>query len=133
MPKYTQGDNMEINDWAEKDIYITVNGSSMFHGMKPFKIGAILKLTKDTDNTYDQEAIACEMRYFGRVGFVANSVNTVAKGCMSGGRVYDKIEDGYFAEVKFLIKNEAIAKILTMDEYLLELENPESDVHYLSD
>ena len=124
---------MEIMDWSEEEMYVTLNGFSMFHGMKPFKIGAIIKLTKDTENTYDQEAIACDMRYFGRVGFVANSVNTVAKGCMSGGRVYDKIDDGYFAQVKFLTKTEAIAKILTMDEYLKELENPESDVHYLSD
>ena len=124
---------MEIVDWSEKEIFITVNAFSMFHGEKPFKTDAIIKLTKDKGNTYDNEAIACEMRYFGRVGFVANSVNTVVKGCMSAGRVYDKIEDGYFAQVKFLTKTEAIAKILTMDEYLKELENPESDVHYLSD
>ena len=124
---------MEIIDWSEKELFITVNAFSMFHGAKPFKAGAIMKLTKDTDNTYDDEAIACEMRYFGRVGFVANSVNTVVKGCMSAGRVYDKIEDGYFAQVKFITKNEAIAKILTVEEYLKEMKNPESDVHYLSD
>ena len=124
---------MEFIDWTEKEIYITLNAFSMFHGIKPFKPGAIIKLTKDTENTYDQEAIACEMRYFGRVGYVANSVNTVAKGCMSAGRVYDKIEDGYIAQIKFLTKSEAIAKILTHDEYMQELENPESDVHYLSD
>lgn len=124
---------MEIIDWNEKEIFITINAFSMFHGAKPFKTNAIIKLTKDTDNTYDDEAIACEMRYFGQVGFVANSVNTVIKGCMSGGRIYDKIEDGYFAKVKFLTKNEAIAKILTEDEFLKEMKNPESDVHYLSD
>lgn len=124
---------MEIIDWNEKEIFITINAFSMFHGAKPFKTNAIIKLTKDTDNTYDDEAISCEMRYFGQVGFVANSVNTVIKGCMSGGRIYDKIEDGYFAKVKFLTKNEAIAKILTEDEFLKEMENPESDVHYLSD
>ena len=124
---------MECVDWTEKEIFITLNAFSMFHGIKPFKPDAIIKLTKDTENTYDPEAIACEMRYFGRVGYVANSVNTVAKGCMSAGRVYDKIEDGYFAQVKFITKSEAIAKILTMDEYLKELEDPESDIHYLSD
>ena len=124
---------MEIIDWSEKDIFITINAFSMFHGAKPFKAGAIMKLIHDTGNTYDDEAIACEMRYFGRVGFVANSVQTVVKGCMSAGRVYDKIEDGYFAQVKFITKTEAIAKILTKEEYLKELVNPESDVHYLSD
>lgn len=124
---------MEIIDWTDKGIFITINAFSMFHGIKPFKIDALIKLTKDTANTYDEEAIACEMRYFGRVGFVANSVNTVIKGCMSAGRIYDKIEDGYIAQVKFLTKNEAIAKILTAEEYLNEYKNPESDVHYLSD
>lgn len=124
---------MENVDLIENEIYITVNGLSMFHGTKPFKTGAIMKLIKDTNNSYDYEAIACEMRYFGRVGFIANSVNTVVKGCMSSGRVYDKIEDGYFARVKFLTKHEVIAKILTTDEYLKEMENPESDIHYLSD
>ena len=124
---------MKIIDWDREDIFITVNAFSMFHGPKPFKTGAIMKLTRDTDNSYDSEAIVCEMRYFGRVGFVANSVNTVMKGCMSAGRIYDKIDDGYIAQVKFISKSEAIAKILTTDEYLKELENPESDVHYLSD
>lgn len=124
---------MEIVNWNEKEIFITVNAFSMFHGAKPFKRDAIIRLAKDKGNTYDDEAIACEMRYFGRVGFVANSVNTVVKGCMSAGRIYDKIEDGYFAKVKFLTKNEAIAKILTLEEYLEELKNPESDIHYLSD
>ena len=48
-------------------------------------------------------------------------------------RVYDKIEDEYFAKIKFITDHIAIAKILTSDEYIEEIENPESDVHYLSE
>ena len=71
------------------------------------------------------------MRYFGKIGYVANSTNTVVKGCMSGGRLYDKINDEYFAKIKFITDSLAIAKVLTSDEYIAEVENPESDVHYL--
>ena len=73
------------------------------------------------------------MRYFGKIGYVANSTNTVIKGTMSAGRAYDKITDEYFARIKFIKDNFAIAKILTSDEYIEEVENPESDVHYLAE
>ncbi len=73
------------------------------------------------------------MRYFGKIGYVANSTNTVVKGCMSSGRVFDKITDEYFAKIKFIHNNISIAKILTVDEFITEVENPESDVHYLTE
>ena len=52
---------------------------------------------------------------------------------MSSGRIYDKIDDEYFARIKFITDNLAIAKILSSDEFVAEIENPESDVHYLSE
>ena len=124
---------MENTDWIERNIYITVLGFSKYHGSKPFKLDSLIKLVKVPENEYDPEAIACEMRYFGKVGYVANSTQTVAKGTMSGGRVYDKIEDPYFAKVKFVAQNTVIAKILTTEEFTNEMKNPESDIHYLSD
>ena len=120
-------------DNIENDLYITVIGFNKFHGSKPFKLDGTIKLIKEPDNKYDTEAIACEMRYFGKVGYVANSVNSVVKGCMSSGRVFDKITDEYFAKIKFITGNIAIAKILSSDEFIEEIENPESDVHYLSE
>lgn len=124
---------MENTDWIEKDMHITILGFSKFHGLKPFKIDSLIKLAKEPDNKYDGEAIACEMRYFGRVGYVANSTQTVAKGTMSSGRLYDKIEDEYFAKVKFITHETVIAKVLNSEEFVSEMENPESDIHYLSD
>ena len=112
-------------------MYITITAFDNMHGTKPFKIDAIVKLVKEPDNNYDSEAIACEMRYFGRIGYVANSTRTVVKGCMSAGRLYDKINDVYFAKIKFVKGPTAIAKVLSSDEYIKEVENPESDVHYL--
>jgi hypothetical protein len=114
-------------------MYITITALQKMYGSKPLKLNAIVKLVKEPDNKYDTEAIACEMRYFGKIGYVSNSVNTVVKGSMSAGRVYDKITDEYFAKIKFITDSIAIAKVLTSDEYIKEVENPESDIHYLSD
>lgn len=114
-------------------MFITILALNKFHGPKPLELEKIVKLVKDQDNSYDTEAIACEMRYFGKIGYVANSVNTVIKGCMSSGRVYDKIDDEYYARIRFITGNAAIAKVLTADEFVAEIENPESDVHYLSE
>ncbi len=114
-------------------MFITTIAFEKMQGTKPLKLNGIIKLVKEPDNTYDPEAIACEMRHYGKIGYVANSVHSVIKGCMSSGRVYDKIEDEYFAKIKFITGNMAIAKILTADEFIDEIENPESDVHYLSE
>lgn len=114
-------------------MYITVLALENLHGSKPLKLNGIVKLVKEPENDHDTEAIACEMRYFGKIGYVANSTRTVIKGCMSAGRVYDKINDEYFAKIKFITHRTAIAKILTSDEYIKEVENPQSDIHYLSD
>ena len=114
-------------------MFITVMAFKNLNGERALKLDGIIKLVKEPDNKYDTEAIACEMRYFGRIGYVANSVNSVIKGCMSSGRVYDKIEDEYFARIKFISDHNAIAKVLSSDEFIEEIENPESDVHYLSE
>ncbi len=112
-------------------MYITLTAFNNMHADKPLKLEGIVKLVKEPSNKYDTEAIACEMRYFGKIGYVANSTQTVIKGCMSAGRLYDKINDEYFARIKFISGTNAIAKILTADEYIAEVENPESDVHFL--
>lgn len=112
-------------------MYITITAFHKLHGTQPLKIDGIVKLIKEPDNKYDTEAIACEMRYYGKIGYVANSTNTVVKGSMSAGRLYDKINDEYFAKIKFITDQIAIAKVMSSDEYIEEVENPESDVHYL--
>ena len=114
-------------------MYITITATHKLHGTKPLKLNSIVKLVKEPDNKYDTEAIACEMIHFGKIGYVANSTNTVVTGCMSAGRVYDKINDEYFARIKFITGQIAIAKILSSDEYIKEVENPESDINFLSD
>lgn len=112
-------------------MYITVQTFSNLHGPKPLALNGIVKLTKEPTNKYDSEAIACEMRHFGKIGYVSNSIQTVAKGTMSAGRLYDKISDEYFAKIKFIIGTDAIAKVLSCEELIEEIKDQESDVHYL--
>ncbi len=114
-------------------MYITILSMDRFHGPKPLALNRLVKLTKEPDNNYDAEAISCEMRHFGKIGYVANSTRTVAKGTMSGGRLYDKISDEYIAKIQFIIGKEAIAKVLSTEEFTQEVKNPESDIHFLFD
>ena len=85
-------------------MYITITSFNDLHGEKPLKLNGIVKLVKEPDNKYDTEAVRCEMRYFGKIGYVANSTRTVIKGTMSAGRLYDKINDEYFASINEVSK-----------------------------
>ncbi len=98
---------------------------------KIIKVNRIIKLIKEKDNNYDDEAISIEMRYLGKIGYVANSVNTVVRGTQSAGRIYDKIMDTDFAKIKFITKNEIICKILNAEELEEERANPDSDINFL--
>ena len=115
----------------EDDIFITINAFNMFHGIKPFKLASIVKLKKEPGNDYDAEAIAVELRYAGKSGYVANSVKTVIKGTMSAGRVYDKILNEDYAQVKFISNGGIIAKILTNDEIDKLREDPNCDLNHI--
>lgn len=95
-------------------------------------MNSIIKLCKEPENQYDSEAIACEMRHAGRVGYVANSTTTVALGTMSAGRLYDKITyDKDFVQVKFIVNSSIIAKVLTESEIEELKKDPENDINYL--
>ena len=52
---------------------------------------------------------------------------------MSGGRLYDKILDTDFAEVKFISNDSIIAKILTDDEIEELKKDPENDINFILD
>lgn len=112
-------------------LYFTINAVNMYHGIKPFKVGSIVKLVKEPENDYDCEAIRVELRYAGQSGYVANSVNTVSKGTHSAGRLYDKILDTDYGRVIFIIGESAIAKILTKEELEKEKNDPDSDINFI--
>ena len=110
----------------EPELYTTIVGLKNYEGNKVFKIGSIVRLVKEPDNDYDMEAIACENKYIGKSGYIANSTRTVTKGTMSAGRIYDKIGDISYCEVKFVSDDSVIAKVLSNDKIEeLKKENEE--------
>lgn len=93
-------------------MFVTITGTNHYYGLKPFKVGGIVKLVKDKHNDFDCEAIQVKMPYIDTVGFVANSPNTTFKGTCSAGRIYDSIGDYSFARVMFITHSSVIALVL---------------------
>ena len=96
-----------------KSIYITINHLDEFMATMNLRVGDILTLRKDPDNIYDDEAILVFDKNNCKVGYVANSVSTVARGTYSAGRVYDRMENEIECVVRFVLAEEgsAIAEI----------------------
>jgi hypothetical protein len=98
-----------------ENIFITITDQDSYLGLKPYKIGRVVKLVKDKDNDQDEDAIRVELPFIDTIGYVANSTSTVYKGTYSAGRLYDKIGDEAFAQIMFVTHSSAIALILPPD------------------
>ena len=99
----------------EKD-YITITGMEYYFGNIVFKVGDVISCEKEFDNDYDEEAIKVMIKTFGKVGYVANSSRTVAKGTKSAGRIYDKVGDKFYTKVCFVTGTSVIVEVLKRDE-----------------
>ena len=91
--------------------YVTIVGFKNYYGHAPFGIGNLIRCRKEPDNLYDKEAIKCTLPVIGTVGYIANSVNTVAGGTMSAGRVYDKVKNRFYVRVMFTTCSKIICKV----------------------
>lgn len=111
-----------------ENIFITITGINHYYGKKPFEIGRTVKLIKEPDNPYDNEAIGVYLPFIDKIGNVANSVNTVYGGTQSSGRIWDKIENEAFAQVMFTTHSSVIALILPPKP---EKESTNSESHPL--
>lgn len=100
----------------EKTYFITITGLNHYYGTKPFEIGRVIKLIKEPDNEYDNEAIVAFLPFIDKIGYVANSTNTVYQGTISAGRLYDKIEDYAYARIMFVTHSSVIALVLDKDD-----------------
>lgn len=96
----------------ENELYITITGLNYYFNMKPFKIGSLVTLRKEPENSHDEEAIEVLAPLLGRVGYVANSPHTTVGGTMSAGRLYDAIPDECAAVVLFMTGSKVIARVL---------------------
>ena len=96
--------------------FVTITGINHYYGKKPFEIGRIFKIIKEPDNDYDDEAICAFLPFIEKIGYVANSTNTVYQGTVSAGRIYDKIDDYAYAKTMFITHSSVIALVLDKDE-----------------
>ncbi len=96
--------------------FVTITGIDHYYGKRPFKVGRIFQLIKDRKNQYDGEAIMAYLPFIEKIGYVANSVDTVYRGTLSAGRLYDKIGDYAFAKVMFITHTSVIAVVLDKEE-----------------
>lgn len=103
--------------------FITITGLNHYYGKKPFEIGRVFKIIKEPDNDYDDEAICAFLPFIEKIGYVANSTNTVYQGTVSAGRLYDKIEDYAYARTMFITHSSVIALVLDKDD----VENSEDN------
>ena len=103
-------------DYNMKNIFVTITGQNHYLGMKPYKVGRIVKLVKDVDNEYDDDAIAVKLPYIDTIGYVANSTSTVYQGTYSASRLYDKIGSSVLAEVMIITHSSVIARVLSKEE-----------------
>lgn len=108
----------------EKTYFVTITGLNHYYGQKPFEVGRVIKLIKEPDNEYDNEAIVAFLPFIDKIGYVANSTNTVYQGTISAGRLYDKIDDYAYAKVMFITHSSAIALVLDKED----VEETDGDV-----
>ena len=95
----------------DESIYITINHIEDFCPCCDLRVGDELTLKKDPNNCYDDEAIAAYDKNNVKVGYVANSVSTVARGTYSAGRLYDRISDEAACIIRFITEEMVISEI----------------------
>lgn len=91
--------------------YITIVGLRYYFGNEVFRVGQQLLIEKDVDNEEDDEAIRVISDAGVTFGYVANSVRTVARGCKSAGRIYDRFEKQTPIRIMFILGEVVIASV----------------------
>src|SRR5690625_130743 len=91
--------------------YVTVTGTKYNEANKTINVGDTVMFLKDYKNPYDDEAIAVFSEDKKQIGYVANSIRTVAKGTYSAGRLYDKFDNFAIGVIRFIVKDTAIVEV----------------------
>ena len=99
--------NKVLEDYNEYNL-ITLVGK--FNNEDLLEKGSVFNIVKEPDNQYDAEAIAVKHNNE-TIAYVANSVNTVVKGTMSAGRIYDKVNNNGKIEIIY-VGGRIIAKLI---------------------
>ncbi len=113
-----------------KEQYITITGFRHYYGLIPFKIGKRLKCIKEPENPFDTEAIRVALKQIGTIGYVANSIHTVARGTSSAGAIAHSVKNSFIVEVMFMTDSHIICKIV---EGQKEKQTPSGKKRYQND
>lgn len=101
----------------QENVFFTVTGLNYRVGNTSFIDSAMnrgevkVRLIKEPDNEYDNEAIKAEMEGLGQIGYVANSVHTKIGESYSAGRIYDLFEDEAEGTVKYVMDQGLLCKL----------------------
>ena len=93
------------------EMYFTITGCNYYFGNRFMEKGMKVKLVKEPDNEYDKEAIQVKIKGLGKVGYVANSPNTVLGDSMSAGRLYEYIGKKAKGSVVYVLSNGVVCKL----------------------
>ena len=109
-------ENIRKMEAIKEDIYVTIAGMNFRYGTYMIeknmeKKEIRIKLVKEHDNKFDNEAIKAELKPFGTIGYVANSVHTVIGECYSAGRLYDKIGESVEAVAEYVTEKGVICRV----------------------
>lgn len=96
-----------VNQAKTKKVAVTVVGLNHYRG-NVLKVGETVVLKAETNNIHDLEAVAVYTlaENAEKVGYIANSVETVIHGTRSSGAIYDDVKDRVqvFGDVLFVLK-----------------------------
>ena len=95
-----------------KKIFFTIAGMRHYLGEDFLERGDVVKLIKEPENEFDKEAIRVEIEGLGKIGYVANSVNTVLGECFSAGRLYDLFKKKAAGEVKYITDRGVVCELI---------------------
>ena len=95
-----------------KETYVTITGFWHYYGVKPFRIGKVLKCVKEPSNPYDEDAIKVVMKEIGTVGYIANSLGFKATGTDSASKIHEKVKKKFWVEVMFITSSKVICKVV---------------------
>lgn len=93
------------------EILLTLTGIDHYIDPEELEPNQEVILRKEPSNKKDKEAIAIYIKDTVKIGYVANSVYSVAKGTYSAGRLYDKVENEAKAVIQVILRNSAIMVI----------------------
>ncbi len=83
-------------------IYATVTGHKHYFGLLPFSVGTKLTLMPEPENAYDRHAVSLYHDNYGKVGYIAASMETAADGTDIASRIFPLLAGGEKAEVRFI-------------------------------